>query len=386
MTRTALSGWGRTRPVTPTSSRPTTKPTWPARWRPRPTSSRAVSVAATATRRSLGGGVVLSNRELGGVGPIDANGVVTVGAGVSLDELLAQSIPRGWFVPVTTGTRQVTIGGAVAADVHGKNHHVDGSFARHVLSMRLVTPTGALTVTPEVEAELFWATFGAMGLTGVVTSVTLGLVAIETDQVLVDTDRLANLDAVMDAMTTGDDDYRYSVAWVDCMSRGKHMGRAILTRGVHARRATSTRRRCRVRARRDSSCPSTRRADCSIRSASGPSTKCGSARRRATRSESRNRSRRSSTPSTASVTGIALRTKGIRAVPVLRTGPIGRDGRGGRRPVVVVQSGELPRGIEALRPRQPSPLSFPLEGGPWRSISRSAHRSCPTSWTDSTNS
>jgi decaprenylphospho-beta-D-ribofuranose 2-oxidase len=234
VTRTALSGWGRTT----TSYADVISPN---------NESDIALALATSTdliARGLGrsygdaallsGGVVLSNRELSGVGPIDGDGVVTVGAGVSIDELLAQSIPRGWFVPVSPGTRQVTMGGAVAADVHGKNHHVDGSFALHVLSMRLVTPTGPVTISPEENAELFWATFGAMGLTGVLTSVTLRLTAIETDRVLVDTDRMVNLDSVMSAMAEGDDAYRYSVAWVDCMARGKHMGRAILTRAVHA--------------------------------------------------------------------------------------------------------------------------------------------------------
>jgi decaprenylphospho-beta-D-ribofuranose 2-oxidase len=234
MTRTALSGWGRTS----TSYADVLSPNNESEIALTFATSR--DVIARGLGRSYGdaalssGGVVLSNRELSGIGPIGADGVVTVGAGVSLDELLAQSIPRGWFVPVTTGTRQVTMGGAVAADVHGKNHHVDGSIARHILSLRLVTPSGPVTVSPEIDAELFWATFGAMGLTGVLTSVTLRLTAIETNQVLVDTDRLANLDAVMSAMALGDRDYRYSVAWVDCMSRGKHMGRAILTRGAHA--------------------------------------------------------------------------------------------------------------------------------------------------------
>jgi decaprenylphospho-beta-D-ribofuranose 2-oxidase len=182
----------------------------------------------------LGGGVVLINRELGGIGAISEQGVVTVGAGVSIDELLHVAIPEGWFVPVTPGTRQVTIGGAIAADVHGKNHHVDGSFARYVLDMRIVTPSGASTVSATSDPELFWATCGGMGLTGVVTSVTMRLLRIETDQVLVDTDRFDSLDEVMNAMASGDDDYRYSVAWVDCMTKGTHMGRAILTRGDHA--------------------------------------------------------------------------------------------------------------------------------------------------------
>ena len=128
----------------------------------------------------------------------------------------------------------MTLGGAVAADVHGKNHHVDGSIGAHVREMRLITPIGALTVSPTEDAPLFWATIGGMGLTGVVTSVTLQMMPIETDQVLVDTERFKNLDAVMSAMASGDANYRYSVAWVDCMTRGSRMGRAILTRGRHA--------------------------------------------------------------------------------------------------------------------------------------------------------
>ena len=115
------------------------------------------------------------------------------------------------------------------------HHHVDGSFSVHVLAMRLVTPSGALDVSPSIEPELFWATVGAMGLTGVVISITLRMLRIETDRVLVDTQRFADLDAVMSAMQSGDDAYKYSVAWVDCMTRGAHMGRAILTRGEHAK-------------------------------------------------------------------------------------------------------------------------------------------------------
>ena len=235
MSRQSLSGWGRTS----TSIAEVVSPQNEAEVQVELTS--ASEVIARGLGRSYGdaaqlsGGVVVDNRGLGGIGPIDGDGVVTLGAGVSFDELLAHCIPQGWFVPVTPGTRQVTIGGAVAADVHGKNHHLDGSFANHVLSMRLVTPMGAFSVSPSEDAELFWATFGAMGLTGVVTIVTLRLMKIETDQVLVDTDRFTDLDSVMSAMASGDQGYRYSVAWVDCMTRGKHMGRAILTRGDHAR-------------------------------------------------------------------------------------------------------------------------------------------------------
>ena len=235
MTRTTLHGWGRTTPSVATVLTPVSEAEVEAEIL-QSTGSIARGLGRSyGDAAQLSGGVVLDNRGLSGIGAIDHEGVITVGAGVSIDELLRVTIPQGWFVPVTPGTRQVSLGGALAADVHGKNHHVDGSIANHVLSLRLVTPTGLLDLSPNERPELFWATMGAMGLTGVVTSVTLRMTPIETDRVLVDTERFADLDAVMSAMEHGDDAYRYSVAWVDCMTRGAHMGRAILTRGDHAR-------------------------------------------------------------------------------------------------------------------------------------------------------
>lgn len=236
MTRERLSGWGRTTPTIAEVQSPTSEDAV----------AQELSLATGAIARGLGrsygdaaqisGGVVINNRSLGGIGAIAPDGVVSVGAGVSIEELLNVTIPLGWFIPVTPGTRQVTIGGAVAADVHGKNHHRDGSLGDHVLEMRLVTPQGSFTVSPTLEPELFWATIGGMGLTGIVTTVTLRLHMIETDKVVVDTTRFRNLDDVMASMVAGDDDYRYSVAWVDCMTKGASMGRAILTRGEHATR------------------------------------------------------------------------------------------------------------------------------------------------------
>jgi len=229
-----VSGWGRTRFVHASVTTPHSESDLLTEFA---TGSRVIARGlgrSYGDAAQLSGGLVLSNRGFVGISEIDEAGVVTVGAGVSFDELLKFSMPRGWFVPVTPGTRQVTMGGAVAADVHGKNHHVDGSFAQHVRSMRLVTPVGAFTVSPSENAELFWATMGAMGLTGVVTSITLAMMPITSDHVLVDTDRYDDLASVMDAMVEGDADYRYSVAWVDCMTRGAHQGRAILTRGAHA--------------------------------------------------------------------------------------------------------------------------------------------------------
>jgi decaprenylphospho-beta-D-ribofuranose 2-oxidase len=186
----------------------------------------------------VGGGTVIDGRGFGRVGTIDeATGEVTVGAGVSIEALLDAALPAGFFVAVSPGTRQVTVGGAIAADVHGKNHHRDGAFCSHVAAMRLVTPNGVLDVAPDRDPEAFWGTAGAMGLTGVVTEATLRLLRVETDRVLVDTQRCNDLDEVMSAMTTGDDAYRYSVAWVDCMATGARLGRAVLTRGDHARTA-----------------------------------------------------------------------------------------------------------------------------------------------------
>jgi decaprenylphospho-beta-D-ribofuranose 2-oxidase len=233
---TSLTGWGRTQPsvgtvVTPANERDVAD-----------ILSRATGgVIARGLGRSYGdaaqvaGGTVIDGLGLGGIGPIDeTTGEVTVGAGTSLDALLAASVPKGWFIAVSPGTRQVTVGGAIAADVHGKNHHRDGAFCEHVSSLRLVTPTGAMTVSPTSDPDAFWGTAGAMGLTGVVTEATLRLLRIETDRIAVDTDRCEDLDALMAAMATGEAEHRYSVAWVDCMATGAHLGRAVLTRGDHA--------------------------------------------------------------------------------------------------------------------------------------------------------
>jgi decaprenylphospho-beta-D-ribofuranose 2-oxidase len=164
------------------------------------------------------------------------SGVVTASGGVSLDALMRALVPRGHFVPVTPGTRQVTVGGAIAADIHGKNHHKKGSWCSHVERFRLATPTGTVEVSPESDFDLFWATAGGMGLTGVVLDATFRCPPIESSRLLVDTVRAADLEAVMALMEATDADYDYTVAWIDLVTRGRALGRSVLTSGRFARR------------------------------------------------------------------------------------------------------------------------------------------------------
>jgi decaprenylphospho-beta-D-ribofuranose 2-oxidase len=182
------------------------------------------------------GGLVLSTARLNRIVSLDAaTGVAVCEAGVSLEELMVAGLPAGWFVPVSPGTRQVTIGGAIAADVHGKNHHVAGSFASHVLSFDLMLPGGEqVTVTPRGDPELFWATAGGMGLTGFITRATVQLKRVETSLVKVDTVRTADIDETMAVLAEHDKKYGYTVAWSDDLATGRSLGRSIITSGDFA--------------------------------------------------------------------------------------------------------------------------------------------------------
>jgi len=183
-----------------------------------------------------GGGTVLRLHDQVLDAAIDeAAGTVTVPAGVSLDDLLRVAVPRGFFVPVSPGTRFVTVGGAIASDIHGKNHHVEGSFGNHVQRLSLLLADGSVVeLGPDRRPELFWATVGGMGLTGVILDATVRLLRIETSRCSVDTTRTPDLDTLLALMDEGDRYYRYSVAWIDLMAKGSRLGRSILTRGDHA--------------------------------------------------------------------------------------------------------------------------------------------------------
>jgi decaprenylphospho-beta-D-ribofuranose 2-oxidase len=182
------------------------------------------------------GGLVVSTAGMADVLSFDAeSGVVVCESGVSLEQLMVRCLPDGWFVPVTPGTRQVTVGGAIAADVHGKNHHTAGSFMRHVLSFDLLLASGDVrTVTPEGHPELFWGTAGGMGLTGIVLRATIQLKKVETSRLVVDTVRTADVDSTMAYLSDTDADYDYTVAWTDCLAAGASLGRSVITSGNFA--------------------------------------------------------------------------------------------------------------------------------------------------------
>jgi len=162
-------------------------------------------------------------------------GIFECESGITLDHVLEVTVPGGWFLPVTPGTKFITVGGAVASDVHGKNHHVDGAFSRHVLEMDVVLGSGeTITCSLAKNADLFRATCGGMGLTGVITRVKFYLKKIETAYIKQKQIKAENLEEVI-RLFDEYKDYTYSVAWIDCLKKGTHFGRSILILGEHAR-------------------------------------------------------------------------------------------------------------------------------------------------------
>ncbi|MDT5282775.1 MAG: decaprenylphospho-beta-D-ribofuranose 2-oxidase [Mycobacterium sp.] len=182
-----------------------------------------------------GGGLVIDMTPLSRIHSIDADThMVDLDAGVSLDALMKAALPFGLWVPVLPGTRQVTIGGAIACDIHGKNHHSAGSFGDHVRSMDLVTADGEIRrlTLDGPESELFWATVGGNGLTGIILRVVLEMTPTETAYFINDGDNTSTLDETVAFHSDGSEaNYTYSSAWFDAISPPPKLGRAAITRG-----------------------------------------------------------------------------------------------------------------------------------------------------------
>lgn len=160
---------------------------------------------------------------------LSENGILQCEAGLSFAEIIEFLLPKGWALPTTPGTKFVTVGGAIASDVHGKNHHRDGSLGNFVQAFRLLTASGeVLDCSRQTHPDVFWATIGGMGLTGIILSAQIQLKRVETAWVKQETRRTRNLTDTLDLFVKTDQDYQYSVAWIDCLKRGNSMGRSVV--------------------------------------------------------------------------------------------------------------------------------------------------------------
>ncbi len=246
-TPTRLTGWGRTAPsVAEVLSTPDPEVIAKAVARVADIGGRAIhlnnrGVIARGMGRSYGdnaqngGGLVIDMTALNTIHSISADTrLADVDAGVNLDQLMKAALPFGLWVPVLPGTRQVTIGGAIACDIHGKNHHSAGSFGNHVRSMDLLTANGEIRyLTPDGEdSELFWATVGGNGLTGIVLRATIEMTPTETAYFIADGDITSTLDETIALHSDGSEaNYTYSSAWFDAISAPPKLGRAAVSRG-----------------------------------------------------------------------------------------------------------------------------------------------------------
>jgi len=162
-------------------------------------------------------------------------GIFECQSGLTLDQVLEIIVPRGWFLPVTPGTKFITVGGAVASDVHGKNHHVDGAFSNHVVEMDIALSSKQIITCSSTEhIDLFEATCGGMGLTGIITRVKFRLKKIESSFIKQKQIKAENLEEIIHLFEQYNH-YTYSVAWIDCLKKGKKFGRSILILGEHAK-------------------------------------------------------------------------------------------------------------------------------------------------------
>lgn len=215
----------------------------PLAWRHEDLPPAARPLLAAGLSRSYGdsalnaGGTLLATTGLDRIIAFDrATGRLQCEAGTSLASLYALAVPAGWFLPVAPGTANVTVGGAIANDVHGKNHHVAGTFAHHVVRLELLRSDGSRReCSPTKEPELFAATVGGLGLTGLITWAELQLRPLDATDVEVDSIAMSGLDAFFELAAGSDATHEYTVAWVDALATGTGLGRGVFLRARHAR-------------------------------------------------------------------------------------------------------------------------------------------------------
>jgi FAD/FMN-containing dehydrogenase len=182
------------------------------------------------------GGVLLDTSRMRRFISFDAaEGVLRCEAGVTLADILDLCVPRGWFLPTTPGTKFVTVGGAIANDVHGKNHHVAGTFGRHVTKFELLRSDGQRYVcSPSENAGLFRATIGGLGLTGLILWAEIRLRRVSGPYIDMESVRFGSLEEFFEVSADSDRDYEFTMSWIDCAATGRHLGRGLFMRGNHA--------------------------------------------------------------------------------------------------------------------------------------------------------
>lgn len=162
------------------------------------------------------------------------NGIIECESGMLLSEVLEVSVPQGYFLYVTPGTKYVSVGGAIASDVHGKNHHAEGCFSEYILEFKLMVENGDVILCSRNDnSDKFWATIGGMGLTGIILSAKFKLKNIETSYIRQESIKADSLDEIFQLFDESES-WTYTVAWIDCLQKGKDIGRSILMRGEHA--------------------------------------------------------------------------------------------------------------------------------------------------------
>lgn len=165
------------------------------------------------------------------------NGVLECESGVLLSEILEIIVPQGYFLAVTPGTKFITLGGAIASNIHGKNHHNEGNFSECIIEFKIMVENGeVLHCSREENSEKFWATIGGMGLTGIILSAKIKLKNIETAYIRQESVKAENLEEIFHLFEESED-WNYNVAWIDCLQKGKNIGRSILLRGEFALKA-----------------------------------------------------------------------------------------------------------------------------------------------------